>query len=602
MIQSIAVVCKRMKRMLAPFQGFYGTRHAVSARGRYPVNKVCVCLIVLGFILPASGAAAAELFSAAVNYAAGDSPKSLCTGDFDGDGHIDLAVGNYWVKRVSILMGSGDGTFAFAGDNVVGSGPNCICSGDFNEDGDIDLAVTNSLANSVSVLLNEGDGTFAPSVFYAATDGPCSVCTGDFDEDGHLDLAIANNGLDFNVYVVAVLLGAGDGTFAPAVNYTPGKVPRSVCTGDFNEDGHADLAVANGGTTSGVNDNVSILLGVGDGTFSAASKYGVGDSPFTVCTGDFYEDGHLDLATSNYHSDDVSVILGAGDGSFGTPASLGAGEKPYSVCSGDFDLDGHLDLAVTNINSDDLYVLLGSGDGAFGTVEAYGAGDGACWVRAGDFDEDGRIDLAVANIYSDNVSIFINVTEGPVATMLESFECSNAGGGIEIQWRLSLAGSSVEFSVYRESAGSGVFLPQAEDIALMEALSYRFIDTACEPGESYRYRVDVSDEGGTHLLFMTNIMEIPAARLTLGQNYPNPFNPITVIRYSIPGSAHVVLDIFDLSGRLVDRLVDSAQKPGSHSVEWTGCNGSGEPVSSGVYFYRLSAGKMCLTKRMVLLR
>ena len=566
------------------------------------MNKVCVCIFAFIVMLPVSGAHADDLFEAAVSYAAGDSPKSLCTGDFDGGGNIDIAVGNYWIKRVSILKGSGTGTFAFDAQYTVGSGPDCVCTGDFNEDGDLDLAVTNMLAHSVSVLLNEGDGTFAPAVTYAATDGPTSVCTGDFDEDGHLDLAVANNGLDYYSYVVGIYMGAGDGTFAPAVNYTPGTVPRSVCTGDFNEDGHADLAVANGGTSGGVNDNVSILTGVGDGTFAAAVNYAVGDSPFSVCAGDFNEDGHLDLATSNYHSDDVSVILGAGDGSFGPRSSLGAGENPYSVCLGDFDLDGHLDLAVANVNSDDLHVLLGSGDGAFPVAEVYGAGDGTCWVGAGDFDEDGSIDLAVANVYSDNVSIFINTTECPVATMLESFECSNTEGGIEIQWRLSLIGASVDFTLYRERAGTGVFSPQATEIAPTEALSYRFIDNTCEPGESYRYAVDVSDEKGTRRLFTTDFIQTPAAHLALGQNYPNPFNPATVIRYSIPERAHVALDIFDPSGRLVDRLVDSVREAGPHSVEWTGCNGSGSAVSSGVYFYRLTAGKLCLTKRMVLLR
>ena len=166
--------------------------------GGISVRKVCLCgLGILLLALFSSITSASDLFAPAVNYYGGDSPKSVCTADFDGDGHADLAIANYWDNYVAILLGSGDGSFMYSAEYGVGSGPQLVCAGDFDEDGCIDLAAANYHSDNVSILLNLGDGTFAPATHYGAKDGPISVCTGDFDEDGHIDLAVANNGYDY---------------------------------------------------------------------------------------------------------------------------------------------------------------------------------------------------------------------------------------------------------------------------------------------------------------------------------------------------------------------------------------------------------------------
>ena len=105
----------------------------------------------------------------------------------------------------------GDGTFASPQTFAAEGDPRSVNTGDFNGDGVADLATANGFSNNVSVLLGVGDGTFAAQVAYAALDVPASVTTGDFDGDGKTDLAIANQ-VSNNV---SVLLGVGDGTFAP---------------------------------------------------------------------------------------------------------------------------------------------------------------------------------------------------------------------------------------------------------------------------------------------------------------------------------------------------------------------------------------------------
>ena len=137
-------------------------------------------------------------------------------------------------------------------------------------------------------------------------------------------------------------------------------------------------------------------------------SFSAGDGPFSVATGDLDGDGNLDLAVANYYSDNVSVLLGNGDGTFQTAANYGAGDGPVSVATGDLDGDGNLDLAVANSNSDNVSVLLGNGDGTFQTAANYGAGEVPFSVATGDMDGDGNLDLAMANYYSDNVSVLIN--------------------------------------------------------------------------------------------------------------------------------------------------------------------------------------------------
>ena len=114
--------------------------------------------------------------------------------------------------------------------------------------------------------------SFAAPLSYEAGRFPSSVAVGDFNGDGKLDLAVANDGSDN----VSVLLGNGDGSFQAARNYAAGAYPRSVAVGDFNGDGQHDLAVA---TRHFPSEHVSVLLGNGDGTFQTARSFAAGDGP-----------------------------------------------------------------------------------------------------------------------------------------------------------------------------------------------------------------------------------------------------------------------------------------------------------------------------------
>jgi len=298
-------------------------------------------------------------FKAAVNYGAGSGPSSVAVGDFNGDGKLDVAVTNNANNHgnVSILMGNGDGTFRAGMNFATGRNSSSVAIGDFNGDGNLDLVVANSASNNISVLLGKGDGTFKAAVNYGAGSNPSSVAVGDFNGDGKLDVAVSSftNGVN-------VLMGKGDGTFKAPVSYAADG-PTSVAVGDLNGDGKLDLVVSNIVTNQGFS-NVGVLLGKGDGTFRPEVDYGAGSNPYTVAVGDFNGDGKPDLIVANAGYGDglqsVSLLLGNGDGTFQSMVEYDGGSSPASLAVGDFNGDGRLDVAVGDAasNSSMISVLL----------------------------------------------------------------------------------------------------------------------------------------------------------------------------------------------------------------------------------------------------
>jgi hypothetical protein len=100
-----------------------------------------------------------------------------------------------------------------------------------------------------------------------------------------------------------------------------------------------------------------------------------------------------------------------------------------------------------------------------------------------------------------------------------------------------------------------------------------------------------------------DITEHPSVYIfSLSQNFPNPFNPVTTIKYRLDTREWVTLDVFDVRGAFVARLEAGFQEQGEYSVRWHGVNSSQEQISTGVYFYRLKAGRRTITKKMLLLK
>ncbi|HEV8553537.1 MAG TPA: FG-GAP-like repeat-containing protein [Casimicrobiaceae bacterium] len=249
-------------------------------------------------------------FVQAATVSAGLVPVSIAVADLNGDGKLDLAVANGTMggttgQTVTVVLGNGNGTFQAPVSYTTGPTPYAVVSGDFNGDGKLDLAVVNGDNNTLSVLLGNGDGTFAAAVNYATNSYPDGLAVGDFNGDGKLDVAVVNDFSDD----VSIFLGHGDGTVGAATNYAARSGPASVAIADFNGDGRVDLVVSNR-----FDNTLVVLLGNGDGTFQAALTYNVGAHPNAVIAKDLNGDGKPDLVAANANDNTLSVLMNTAPG------------------------------------------------------------------------------------------------------------------------------------------------------------------------------------------------------------------------------------------------------------------------------------------------
>ncbi len=390
----------------------------------------------------------APTFSQPVTIPAHLRPNFVATGDFNEDGHIDLAATNQNSTDVSIILADGNGGFGPATNYPVQQNlfvfPREVIVGDFNADGHLDYIVITWLfvgafpEGSAFVRLGKGDGTFGEPTRFVTGNVAVFAAAADFNLDGKLDLAVSNEGGDFITgetgtthfpASVSLLAGDGQGGFAPPqtlVSYASPKVPAALSVGDFNDDGLPDIAVTNNNSkVSGGDsamDSVTILLNQNTGGFSVAHEIPFSNGPTSVINHDLDNDGELDLAVTGKGSDTVSILLGDGQGDFGAPATFPAGGAHCAIAAGDFNGDGNVDLATTSLR---LWILLGDGSGNFGApVEFLARNYGMVLVT--DLNRDHEPDIALADTtgeFLNSVTVLFNTSNSrPAAPRLLTLE------------------------------------------------------------------------------------------------------------------------------------------------------------------------------------
>jgi len=301
----------------------------------------------------------------------------LAAGDFDGDGHTDLAAVDANGDKIEVLLGVGDGSFVDGPTTHVTNLVYSIRAADFDGDGFVDLAVINS--GQTLFLHSLGDGTFEQSIL-AELDS-LRLVVGDFNGDGIPDIVSDTSGL-------ATLLGNGDGTFRPPV-ISPSLHFGSITTADFDGDGRSDVAQLD--WTSGV---VQVFLANPDGTFQAGVQYFVGIQPNNLASADFGRDGRPDLAVVTQDGD-LEVFSGRGDGTFLPPVEYPVLFQPMALAVRDLNGDDTPDLLVASYQGP-LEVHVSDGSGAFRFPVRTPLPGVPLAVASIDLNSDGKSDVAVA--------------------------------------------------------------------------------------------------------------------------------------------------------------------------------------------------------------
>ncbi|MDB5333438.1 MAG: Alkaline phosphatase [Phycisphaerales bacterium] len=348
-----------------------------------------------------------------------------------GNINADLFIANQ-NNTVSVLLGNGNGTFAAPTTIAVSGTPLPLATGDFNGDGKLDIiaGTTGSPAGSISVILGNGDGTFQPATNFNAFASNHAIAVGHFVDGGPLDVVSVTNtaGAGNNV---GILFGNGTGGATGFTNLAVlhGSI-ATVAVGNFGN-GHDDIVIVDQ-----VDNKVTVILGNGDGTFQAPVDYSVGAGPVSVALGayDTNANNNLDIVTANSIDGTVSFLPGNGNGTFGTavPSTVGgttSGHGPLKVRDTEFNGDGKRDLLLllSSGGTGDATVMLGNGDGTFHTgtiIKTNGHTRDA--IAAGDLNGDGLTDAVVSD--PTQITSLLNITQQDAIAPTAAVDATQAPG------------------------------------------------------------------------------------------------------------------------------------------------------------------------------
>jgi hypothetical protein len=583
-------------------------------------------------------------------YTAGHSGARTVDGpyDLDGDGMMEVLVSDYTGgARIHVIESTGPDTWEWVYStpylDVDASTNNgrAIAGGDMDGDGFGEMyffggagyAEGSAYPYGLYVFEHTGadnDYGTEPATVYEMPNAPDrwrqeQIVVQDIDNDGVQEMMFGNNASNSdgdNWWIISVSgdIGSGFETWSDEAyiasrsrDWDPvdrgGGSPYGMVAADVDGNGINEIFMSSWNSL-----NMAIGQATGpnvyffpDGTTGPQNQQmsaGVGDhvSLFGLDVVDINQDGDDEVFGSVFQTGDVFVVnyeLGESTTQITSDnykIAVAPGLSGLGLTAGDLDGDGNIDLI---------------GTGSSYTAEQFNQGLSPNWVNIVEYIGDENSDPEDPANYSDIVQVFFpndladdfdRVTRDSAGVITEYRE--NGAQGPQFASKFAFLGD-VDNDSYNEVA----LAIQGVDDSL-----YTYTETF-NPADSTYTRELVSVEPGPARVFMRilsagatgiNIQDervIIPSDYVLEQNYPNPFNPTTNIRFELPRDKAVSLTIFDVSGRVVKRIVDNQHlSQGVHEFQWDGTNAAGGQVASGTYLYQLKFGNFAHTKTMVLLK
>ncbi len=519
--------------------------------------------------------------------------------DYDNDGDLDLYL--VCLNSVNKLYQNNGGQFielaAAKGIADAGQGRG-LALGDYDSDGDLDLYLVNQEANA---LYQNHNGMYRQ---VSAADGSLndkgsgrSASFFDYDNDGDLDLYIVNAHGNNQFFLNE------NGTlvqFTEAVNLVDQRDGRGLVIGDVDSDGDSDLLVANRTGGSWLYTNNWAEKGGFTSSLIASNEGAV-----AVVLGDYDSDSDLDLYISNELHE--NKLYRNDQGVFVAQVQLDLGKKTAGAGFWDYDNDGDLDIVATAVSrltgGDFLYQNRGT-DGFVGVGVAAGMRQASSGrgLTFGDYDEDGRQDLLVADAKESR--LYHNTIQAGhwLSIALRGLDVNYYAIGTNVE---IYAGKMHQWRELQSGFGYGSQAPPILFFGLGNAMMVDSLRVHWPDGRESMFTDLVIDQHVELLAPQSTAVIMTDSQphtLQLYANYPNPFNAGTLIHFTLPQTADVRIEIFNINGQLVRQLRMENVASGYHQVFWDGMDAMGQMVASGVYLCRLKGAEQTALGRLTVLK